>query len=173
MRVFRFLWQAHKWVGIVLALWVLLLAATGFLLLLKKKVDWIQPPTRRDTAGGVEDFITQQQLLAVVFAQDHPDFRSLADIDRIDFRPDRRVFKVISRRRDSELQIGAVSGEVLSVATRRSDLLERLHDGSFFGGFVHGWLSPLLATGVALLAVSGVWIWLDPLLRRRRRRSGR
>lgn len=167
MRLFRFFRVGHQWVGIVLSVWLLLLSVTGFLLLIKKKVDWIQPPTRCDTAGEVADLISLQDVAAVVLAQEHPDFQTFADIERIDFRPAQRVFKVISRRHDAEIQVGAVSGEALSIATRRSDLLERLHDGSFFGGFVHAWFSPLVAASVVFLTVSGWWLWLAPHRRRR------
>lgn len=167
MRSFRFFRQGHKWVGIVLALWLLLLTVTGFLLLLKKKVDWIQPPTQRDRPGSPEAIISLETLLEVVLAQEHPDFQRIEDIDRVDYRPDRRVFKVVATENQAEIQVGAISGEVLSVATRRSDLLEQLHDGSFFGGWVHAWLMPLLAAALAFLTVSGLWIWLAPLRRRR------
>lgn len=167
MRYFRFFWHGHKWVGIVLALWLLLITVTGFLLLLKKKVDWIQPPIQRDRPGSVEAIISLETLLEVVLAQQHPDFQTLEDIDRVDFRPGHRIFKVIATDHHAEIQVGAISGEVLSVATRRSDLLEQLHDGSFFGGLVHAWLMPLLAAGLVFLTGSGLWVWLAPLLRRR------
>lgn len=169
MRLFRFFWQAHKWAGIVLALWLTLIAVTGLLLLFKKQSAWIQPPTQRDVPGEVTDFISQAELLAIVLAQEHPAFGSLADIDRIDLRPGRRVYKVVSRHGYAEIQVGAVSGAVLSVDVRRSDLLEQLHDGSYFGGVVHGWVMPVVAAGTVLLVVSGVWVWVAPLLRRRRR----
>lgn len=167
MRLLRFFRRVHRWVGVVFTLWLTLIAATGLLLLFKKQSDWIQPPTRRDAPGRVADFISQADLLAIVLAQDHPAFGSLADVDRVDLRPDRRVYKVISRRGHAEIQVGAVSGDVLSVDVRRSDLLERLHDGSFFGGFVHRWLMPAVAVGTVVLVVSGAWVWLAPLLRRR------
>ncbi len=97
MPTFKFFWKAHKWTGIVVATVVVTTSVTGFMLLLKKRVDWIQPPTLPGAAGGTEDFITVQTLLDVVFAHNNPDFRVPGDIDRIDLRPDRRVFKVISK----------------------------------------------------------------------------
>ncbi len=174
MRLFKFFWQAHKWVGIVLAAWVILLSVTGFLLLIKKKVEWIQPSTQRDSEpAAVESFIDNQRLFEIVFAENHPDFQTLGDIDRIDFRPGKAVFKVRSTHHDTEIQVGAVTGKVLSTATRRSDLIERIHDGSFFADYVHEYLSPAVAICLAFLACSGLWIWLEPVLRRRRRRAQR
>jgi len=166
-KVFR---DTHKWTGIILAVVLINLSVTGFLLLLKKDFDWIQPPTRKGAAGEIAHFITVQQLFSVVFAQDHPDFRSLEDIDRIDFRPGKRVHKVRSVHGNSEMQIDAVTGEVLGIATRNSDLIENLHDGSFFGRPAWRWLMPATAIGVLFLTASGLYLWIQPLWRRRQRR---
>ncbi len=114
MPTFKFFWNAHRWTGIVVAAVVVTSSVTGFMLLLKKRVDWIQPPTLQGAAGGAEDFITVQSLLDVVFAQDNPEFSVPADIDRIDLHPSDRVFKVISKHHYAELQVCAVTGRVMS-----------------------------------------------------------
>jgi uncharacterized iron-regulated membrane protein len=170
MATFKFFWTAHRWTGIVVAAVVVTSSVTGFMLLLKKRVDWIQPPTLQGAAGGVEDFITMPELLAVVYAQDNPDFSALDDIVRIDFRPDDRVFKVISKHHYAELQVCAVTGQVLSSGRRRSDLLEDIHDGSFWAGWWHDWAMPVFGVGLAFMTASGLWLWVEPTLRRRRRR---
>ena len=112
MKTFKFFWTTHKWTGIVLAAVFSVTAVTGFLLLVKKKYEWIQPPTISGEAGGVEDFITTQELFEIVLAQGHPEFQSMDDIDRVDFRPGKRVFKVRSNS-FHEIQIDAVTGAVL------------------------------------------------------------
>ncbi len=172
MASFKFFWNAHRWTGIVVAAVVVTSSLTGFLLLLKKRVDWIQPPTLQGAAGGAEDIITMQELLEVVHTQDNPDFRTLADIERIDFRPDERVFKVISKHHHSELQVCAVTGRVMSTGRRRSDLLEDVHDGSFWAGWWHDWVMPLFGVGLVFMTASGLWLWIEPTGRRRKRRRG-
>jgi uncharacterized iron-regulated membrane protein len=171
MSTFKFFFTVHKWAGIILAVVFSATAVSGFLLLVKKQVDWIQPPARKDVGGGVEDFITNQQLFDIIFAQGHPDFRSVADIERVDFRPGKRVFRVHSEHHHSELQIGAVSGEVLNAGYRMSDLLEDIHDGSFFAGWVHTWLMPVYAGILLFMVFSGLWMWIDPKVRRARRKK--
>jgi uncharacterized iron-regulated membrane protein len=157
----------------VLAIVFTMIATTGFLLLIKKRVDWIQPPTLRGGEGQLESFITVQDLFAAVFAQGHPDFRSLDDIDRVDFRPAKSVFKVRSKHHYAEMQVGAETGEVLGVSWRPSDLLERIHDGSLFGVWVHDWVMPIVPFGLLLLVFSGLWLWIEPVVRRKRRRLRR
>ena len=171
MRSFKLFWNTHKWTGICLALILGTTAVTGFMLLLKKRVSWIQPPTLTGAPGGPDDFITLQRLFDIVREQNHPDFRSPGDIDRIDFRPGDRVFKVQSSHHRAEIQVCAVTGEVMGVAWRRSDLLEDIHDGSFWAMWWHDWIMPVVALALLVSIGSGVWLWVEPMLRRRRRQS--
>lgn len=171
MKTFKFFWNTHKWAGIILALVFTNIAITGTLLLVKKQFAWIQPPTMRGEAGGVETFITNQQLFAAIFAEGHPDFTGLADIDRIDFQPRRSLFKVVSLHHNAELQICAVTGKVLSVDVRRSDLIEQIHDGQFFAPWFHQWVMPVVACGLLFMVFSGLWMWVEPMVRRKKRRE--
>ena len=168
MKYYKFFWKAHKWVGIVLSIVFINLAVTGILLLVKKKFEWIQPPTRQGAEGALEDFITVEQLFDIVLSQQHPDFQSLDDIDRVDFRLDKRVHKVLSRRHHSEIQIDAVTGAVLDQDQRVSDLLEDLHDGSFWGAWAHTYLMPLTGLGLLFMSATGLYLWLNIYTRKKR-----
>jgi len=170
--MYKFFRQGHKWTGIVLGLILLNIAVTGFLLLLKKDHDWIQPPTLKGVSGGVEAFITNQELFAIVLDQDHPDFAAIDDVDRVDFRRGQRVCKVRSVRNHREIQVDAVRGAVLGTAVRNSDLIESLHDGSFYGDWAHDWLMPATSISLVLLFGTGLYLWLQPKYRRSRRRNG-
>jgi uncharacterized iron-regulated membrane protein len=173
MRTFKFFWNAHKWTGLTLAIIFACTACTGFLLIIKKRATWIQPPTVTGAPGSPEQFISTQQLFAAVLAHEHPDFISIDDVDRVDFRPGDRTFKVISRHNYSEVQVCAISGEVLSIAWRPSDLIEDLHDGSYLGGWFHEWVMPVVACGLLFLVCSGLWLWIEPFVRRRTWRKAR
>ena len=171
MKLFKFLWTAHRWTGIILGVVFLQFAVTGFLLLLKKEYAWIQPPTQVGRAGEISDFIPLQELFQRLFARKHPDFKSLEDIDRVDFRPGHRVHKVHSKHNYSEIQICAVSGAVLSEDWRASDLIENLHDGQFYAAWLHNYFMPLVAISLAFLMMSGLYMWLWPLLQKRWRKA--
>lgn len=170
--MYKFFRQSHKWTGIVLGLIFLNIAVTGFLLLIKKDHEWIQPPTHKGVPGGVESFISNQDLFAIVLDQGHPDFKTIGDVDRVDFRPGKCVFKVRSVRNLGEIQVDAVSGAVLGTAVRNSDLIESLHDGSFFGDWAHDWLMPATSISLVLLIGTGLYLWLQPKYRHSRRRNG-
>jgi len=170
--IFKLVWNVHKYVGLVLAVIVAMVSVTGLLLLVKKDFDALQPPTQRGEAGEPADFIPVAEVLEAAYAVGHPAFASLDDIDRIDLRPHRRVHKVRSVHDHMEIQVCAVTGAVLSgPGPRRSDLIESIHDGSFFGDRAHGWVMPATAVGLLVLTVSGIWVWIAPVLKRRRRRA--
>jgi uncharacterized iron-regulated membrane protein len=166
MKVYKLFWDTHKWVGIALSVVFFNMAVTGMLLLVKKKYDWIQPPTREGAAGSPEDFITNQQLFETVLSLGHEDFLSIEDIDRVDFRPGKRVHKVHSVHNYSEIQVDAVTGAVLNNEMRVSDMLEKIHDGSFFGTWVHDWFMPMAAFCLFFLTGSGLYLWAAPLIRK-------
>ncbi len=160
MKPYKVVWQLHKWIGIVSALLLINVSVTGLLLLKKKQFAWLQPPTQTGAAGTAADFITVQKLLDSVVELKHPDFPDTEAIDRIDFRPGKRIFKVRSVHNNTEVQVDATNGNVLSMATRRSDFLEALHDGSWFGAWLHNILMPLAAVANFLLVVTGLYLWL-------------
>ena len=162
--------KVHYWGALVVALPVLIVIVTGILLLLKKDIDWLQPPT---AAGqGNVPTLSVARILEVSKSVPEAGIAGWADIDRVDLRPRKGVLKV--RARNSwEIQIDHQTGEVLHVAYRRSDLIEALHDGSFFHAAAKLWV--FLPASVVLLAlwVTGVYLFLVPLLARRKARQRR
>jgi uncharacterized iron-regulated membrane protein len=171
MKHYKFNRTVHKWLGVIFAIVLLNISITGLLLLEKKNFDWIQPATQKGSEGGVDQFITNQQLFKAVFSQKHEDFKSIEDVDRVDFRPGKRVFKVRSNYNYSEMQVDAVTGEILGVATRNSDRIEAMHDGSIFGGFVYQYLMPAIAVITIVLTITGLYLWIAPVIKRHRKRT--
>jgi len=93
------------------------------------------------------------------------------DIDRFDVRPSKGMMKV--RLEDGrEVQIDLSDGRILQIEHRRTDLIESLHDGSWFGGDVSK-LGLFLPAAIILLGmwITGIWMFWAPIpIRRRRRR---
>ena len=160
--------KLHRWGALVSALPVLVVVLSGLLLQLKKDWAWVQPPTRSGTAEAPSQPF--EAILAAAAAVPEAEVSSWEDIDRLDVRPDKGVVKVRCENR-WELQLDAATGEVLSSTLRRSDLIESIHDGSFFSQRAKLWV--FLPAAVVLLGlwISGVYLWLLPHLVRRRRRA--
>jgi len=158
----------HRWIGIAVALPSLLVFGSGLLLQFKKQVSWIQPPTIRGESSIPT--VKWDQILATARSSSQANIRDWKDIDRLDVRPSKGVIKVRAKNR-WELQIDAASGELLGSAFRRSDLIESLHDGSFFSDYVKLFL--FSANGFLLLGllISGIYLWYLPIGARRRKRK--
>jgi uncharacterized iron-regulated membrane protein len=159
--------KTHYWASFIIAIPMLVMIATGLLLQMKKQWDWVQPPEQRGT--GTSPAIDLDGILASV--QTVPDMQvtSWDDVNRLDLRPSRGIVKVWLNN-GWEVQVDLGTGEVLQTAYRRSDFIESVHDGSFFGG---DWtkLGVFLPTGITvfLLWVSGMWMWWVPFAAKRRR----
>jgi hypothetical protein len=83
------------------------------------------------------------------------------------------MLKVQSENR-WEIQLDARTGTILQVSYRRSDLIESLHDGSFFHDRIKLWV--FLPSAVTLLGlwVTGIYLFFLPRiarLERSRKRS--
>jgi hypothetical protein len=138
---------------------------TGLALQVKKDVPWIQPT---EQAGGeVGPQISFAQILAICAALPDVQVRGWEDIQRLDYRPAKGLVKVTTAG-NWEIQIDPADGRVLQVAIRRSDLIESLHDGSWFGDLVKRGV--FLPAGLSLVVLwgSGVYMFFLPVVRRRR-----
>lgn len=160
--------RTHYWATVLVALPVLVIIATGLLLQVKKHWSWVQPPEQRGT--GAAPAVGFEAILAAVRADPALGVDSWDDVRRLDVRPGRGVAKVwLANGWEAQVDLG--TGRLLQSAYRRSDVIEALHDGSFFGGDI-GRLGVFLPAGLALLAmwVTGMWMFVAPLLAKRRRR---
>lgn len=164
----RFNRKVHYWGAITCFLPVLVVIFTGILLLLKKESSWIQPPMAKGTKG--EPTVGFSQILSASAAVQQAEIKSWADISRLDLRPDKGVIKIHAINH-WEIQLDHRSGEVLQVAYRRSDIIESLHDGSFFHERVK--LGVFLPSAVVLLVLwlTGIYLFVTPLLVKWRRKA--
>ena len=157
----------HRWASVLIALPLLLVIGTGLLLMLKKDVAWIQPPTQRGSTEALG--ITFDQILASAKSVREAGIERWQDVDRLDVRPSKGLVKVRAKNR-WEIQIDTTTGEVLQVAYRRSDLIESLHDGSFFHDKVKLFIFLPAAIILFLLWLTGIYLFAQPYLVRRKRR---
>ncbi|HEX7154571.1 MAG TPA: PepSY-associated TM helix domain-containing protein [Thermoanaerobaculia bacterium] len=161
--------KVHYWATLAIALPLLIVIGSGLLLQMKKQWTWVQPEEQRGT--GTSPVIDLNGVLAAVQREPRLQVTGWDDVNRIDLRPGRGVAKVWLKS-GWEAQVDLGTGHVLQIAYRRSDLIESIHDGSFFGGdFVK--LGIFLPTGIILLLMllSGIWMFVWPFIVKRRRRA--
>ena len=143
----------------------MLIFTTGVLLQLKKQSNWIQPSIDK-ISSNKPTMLTS--YLDAAKSVPEAEVKSWDDINRIDIRPDKGIAKIRSNNH-WEIQIDSKTAEVFSVKYRRSDIIESVHDGSFFTDYVKfGWFLP---TGILLIfvSISGIYMFLLPLMLRNKR----
>jgi hypothetical protein len=157
----------HRWGSILVLIPVLMIALSGIVLQWKKASAYLQPPTRSGT--GSELALSFSRILELAKTVPAAQIDSWHDIDRLDVRPEKGIVKV--RAKNSwEIQLDTQTGEILQVAVRRSDLIESLHDGSYFHEHAKLWV--FFPTGLMLLilVLTGLHLFCLPYLARRLRK---
>jgi len=147
----------HRWASIAISLPLLIVILSGFLLLFKKESNWIQPPTRAGTTSQLS--LSFDQILAISKSVPEAKIKSWDDVNRLDVRPKKGMVKVRAKNR-WEIQIDTQTGHILQVAYRRSDLIESLHDGSFFHPNARLWIFFPVAILLLILWLSGIYLFI-------------
>lgn len=162
--------KIHYWGSIIIALPILIVICTGLLLQLKKQLTWVQPPELRGTTKDMS--IDFPQVLAICQTIPEAEVKTWDDVNRLDVRPSRGMLKVWAKN-NYEIQIDTATGKVLQVAYRRSDVIESLHDGSWFHDAVKLWLFLPSAFVLLVLWLTGIYLFWLPIGVRRRRAKAR
>jgi uncharacterized iron-regulated membrane protein len=159
--------RIHYWASAIAAIPLLVIICSGLLLQAKKQSSWVQPPERRGT--GTAPALSLDDVLERVKTVPDMHVQTWDDVNRLDVRPGRGMVKVWLQN-GYEVQVDLGTGNILQVAYRRSDLIESIHDGSFFGG---DWtkLGLFLPTGITLLLLwlGGLWMFWVPFRAKRKR----
>ena len=164
----RFIKKTHYWIALACAIPLLIVIGSGVLLLLKKESTWIQPATIK--TQSTTPSISFDEIFEVAKTVPEAEIREWKDIDRLDVRPNKGVIKIQSHN-SWEIQIDPKTAAVLQVAFRRSDVIESLHDGSYFHD--NAKLLIFLPTALLLLFlwITGVYLFLLPYMKKKRNYS--
>lgn len=156
----RWMFHAHLWLGIATTGIVLVICLTGILLNHKRPLG-LMPDVPNPSPGALSASLPVAELAARA-ERAVPAEVAAAGIDRMDLRPGDGLVKVrFDDREVHEVTVDLASGRVLHVGLRNDVFLEKLHSGEIFGG--QGvLLSDLAAVALAILLISGYWLWLYP-----------
>ena len=156
----------HRWGSIIVLVPMTIIIVSGIALQLKKESAYLQPPTQRGVA--TEPTIGFDRILEVAKSVPEAEIESWEDVDRLDVRPGKGVVKVRCKN-SYEVQIDSATGEILQVAVRRSDVIESIHDGTYFHDQFKLWVFLPAGIVLALLVITGLHLFVLPTLARRKR----
>lgn len=150
----------HRWASALVIIPFFIVLISGLLLQVKKEFDWIQPPTQTGSSPGPPT-VSYEAMLDTARSVDQAAITTWGDVDRLDVRPDDGTVKVRSTN-GWEVQIDAQSGTILQVAPRRSDVIEAIHDGSWFHDRAKLWIFLPSAVVVFGLWLTGAYLFYLP-----------
>lgn len=157
----RDLRKIHRWGAILIALPFLIVLITGLFLQVKKEFSWIQPPSETGSISYQTPKISFEKILAIAKSDAEAAINSWEDVDRLDVRPDDGIVKVRSTT-GWEVQIDLGNGQILSSMLRRSDVIEAIHDGSWFHEKAKLWFFLPSAVVVTILWITGIYLFFLP-----------
>ncbi len=164
---YRFLRTAHRWVGLVCSLALLVISLTGILLATKSWLGIVRPPESEGTKiSGAHEIVSLDTVVAAAFSVGIKELQETKHIDRVDYRPKRNVFKVVSKEGYHEVQVDGKTGKVLQVASRVDQFTEKIHDMSILGDKFREFVLPVIGFGLFALSVTGIVIFFNPIWRR-------
>ena len=173
----RFYRKIHKWIAVPMFLVMFGIGVTGLLLGWKKQTSLL-PKTQKGRTENSAEWIKIDSLVTIAQTYSRNILKKEDEIDRIDIRPQKGIAKIVFAHHFTELQLDCKTGEILSVSTRKSDFIEKIHDGSIVDYFVKTSSDQfkLIYTTAAslsliLLSFSGFWLWFNPIRIKKRKQK--
>jgi len=160
--------KVHHWGSLFIMVQMGLVIGAGLLLMLKKEVSWIQPSTETGIEREAVPALGMDALFDVAANIPELEVDAWDQLARVDVKPGKGVVKFVAQN-NWEAQIDTHSGDVLALSFRRSDIIESLHDGSYFADWVKLYI--FFPSGLILLMLwgSGIYLFFLPHVKRWRR----
>jgi uncharacterized iron-regulated membrane protein len=164
---YRFLRVSHRWIGLICSLALLVISTTGILLATKSWLGIVRPPESEGAViSSTAEIVSVDKVIAAAFALGIPELQETKHIDRVDYRPKRNVFKVVSKEGYHEVQVCGKTGKVLQVAKRIDQFTEKIHDLSIVNDNFRSFMLPIFGIGLFALSLTGIVIFVNPIWRK-------
>lgn len=169
-KVIREFRKIHRYTGIALFLFFLVIGLTGLLLGWKKQATLL-PPTSKGASAAAALWLPVDSLQkkAHAYVRDSISADLSLELDRIDIRPDKGIAKFLYANHYWEVQLDCTTAAVLSVGKRHSDFLEHVHDFSIFdreiktgGDVIKLIYTTTMGLAVIIFSITGFWLWYGP-----------
>jgi hypothetical protein len=166
----RWLRKIHRYTGIFLFAFFLLIGITGLLLGWKKQTGLL-PPTAKGVSSDAANWMSFDSLalIASKYLTDSVSPDLSTKLDRIDVRPDKGIAKMLYANHYWEVQMDCTTGRVIQTGERNSDFIEHLHDFSIFDrkiktgtDVIKLFYTSIMGLAVITFSITGFWLWYGP-----------
>jgi uncharacterized iron-regulated membrane protein len=171
-RRLRFYRKIHSYLGGSLFFFFVIISITGLLLGWKKHSGGLLlAKSHKGVSIDSKTWLPIDSLRQIAFQtlRDSVSAELSTELDRIDIRPQKGMVKFVFANHFWGVQLDCTTGQVLHIERRRSDFIEKLHDGSYLDSLIQVGDEPakLLYTtimGIALLlfSITGFFLYYGP-----------
>lgn len=169
LRNFR---KVHRITGAALFIFFFVISITGLLLGWKKHSgDLILSKSYAGVSTNLKHWLPIDSLhtIANTYLLDSISSELSTEIDRIDIRKNKGMVKFVYTDHIWSLQIDGTTGKVLHVERRYSDVIEKIHDGSFLDELlgtsnkqIKVFYTSFMGLALLLFTITGFWLWYGP-----------
>jgi uncharacterized iron-regulated membrane protein len=169
LRVFR---KVHRTTGALLFAFFFFVSVTGLLLGWKKNsAGLIMAKSYKGTSTDLKDWLSIDSLHtnATKIFRDSISGTLSMELDRIDVRQDKGMVKFVFINGFWGIQLDGATGQLLHIERRRSDFIEKVHDGSILdyyfntsNGEVKLLYTSIMGTALLIFTITGFWLWYGP-----------
>lgn len=169
LRLFR---KVHRTTGAYLFVLFLFISLTGLLLGWKKHSGGLLlAKSYQGTTSDLKQWLPIDSLYitACAILRDSVSHNLSTAVERIDIRKDKGMVKFVFADNFWGIQLDGATGKLLHIERRRSDFIEKIHDGSILDQYFNtsnGQIKLVYTTvtGLALLifTITGFWLWYGP-----------
>lgn len=176
LRSFR---KIHRVTGAVLFFFFVIISVSGILLGWKSNSKGlILPDSKHGISTDLKEWIPIDNLhqKACFILHDSIDANLSLELNRIDIRKNKGLVKFVFDHHYWEIQLDGKTGDLLQIASRNSDLIEDIHDGSVLDHWFETsqkqlklFYTSLMGVTLLLFTVTGFWLWYGPKRMKRSR----
>lgn len=170
-KTIRFVRKIHRLTGLSLFIFFFIIGITGLLLGWKKHSnDYLLASTAKGSSVDLAEWLEIDILYNTANEVYKNEINSrVPEVDRIDIRKNKGTAKFIYAETFWGIQLDGKTGALLKIERRRSDFLEKIHDGSILD-LLFGVKSEIIKVvyttimGLALITftITGFWLWYGP-----------
>ncbi len=180
-KLLRTLRKIHRTMGALLFTLFFLIAVTGLLLGWKRHSGgYLLATSYPGTSTDLKEWLPLDSLHrnACKIFRDSISNDLPLELERIDIRQTKGMAKFLFKNHFWAIQLDGATGKLLHIERRRSDFIEKLHDGSMLdyllgttGEYLKLAYTSLMGISLLTFTITGFWLWYGPKRMRKELRA--
>ena len=164
--------KIHRTAGALLFVFFFFISITGILLGWKKHSDGLlQSKSYVGTSTNLKEWLPIDSLYnnACDFLHESVSADLSLELARFDIQKDNGIVKFVFKDQFWGMQVDGATGQLLGVERRRSDFIEKMHDGSILdylfgtsGGQIKLVYTSIMGLALLIFTITGFWLWYGP-----------